>query len=244
MLRLFGRPRDNLADGRERRGQAACFGEHTRIPASRETPYPGGNGDLPPGYERGLDIFVTLTIGRARDDGSEDRHRHPAGRPTRADRDGQGGRQRRLRLGWAARADHRVELEGRPRSELPVPARPRRSRLTPRRARSTGYTAWDERGHRALRARHRGAAGGERGVRRLRIDGAPASRDGAEPQGTPGSCAAAPGVRRAGPVASARPAAACPDRPGPPSRSTRDHRGPHARRFRPAPAGPRAPSRR
>ena len=39
-----------------------CFGEHTHIPASRETPYPGGTGELPPGYERGLDIFVTLTI--------------------------------------------------------------------------------------------------------------------------------------------------------------------------------------
>jgi probable F420-dependent oxidoreductase len=38
------------------------FGEHTHIPASRETPYPGGSGDLPPGYERSLDLFVTLTI--------------------------------------------------------------------------------------------------------------------------------------------------------------------------------------
>jgi len=42
------------------------FGEHTHIPASRETPYPGGsnggNGDLPPGYERSLDLFITLTI--------------------------------------------------------------------------------------------------------------------------------------------------------------------------------------
>jgi probable F420-dependent oxidoreductase len=41
------------------------FGEHTHIPASRETPYPGGsNGgsDLPPGYERSIDLFVTLTI--------------------------------------------------------------------------------------------------------------------------------------------------------------------------------------
>jgi probable F420-dependent oxidoreductase len=40
------------------------FGEHTHIPASRETPYPGGsNGgsDLPAGYERSIDLFVTLT---------------------------------------------------------------------------------------------------------------------------------------------------------------------------------------
>ena len=42
------------------------FGEHTHIPASRETPYPGGSnsgdGALPPGYERSIDLFVTLTV--------------------------------------------------------------------------------------------------------------------------------------------------------------------------------------
>lgn len=42
------------------------FGEHTHIPASRETPYPGGGsaeqGKLPPGYERSIDLFVTLTV--------------------------------------------------------------------------------------------------------------------------------------------------------------------------------------
>jgi probable F420-dependent oxidoreductase len=42
------------------------FGEHTHIPASRETPYPGGSnrgsGDLPPGYERSLDLFIALTL--------------------------------------------------------------------------------------------------------------------------------------------------------------------------------------
>jgi probable F420-dependent oxidoreductase len=37
------------------------FGEHTHIPASRETAYPGGDGTLPPGYERTIDLFVTLT---------------------------------------------------------------------------------------------------------------------------------------------------------------------------------------
>ena len=41
------------------------FGEHTHIPAARETPYPGGSGaekgKLPPGYERTIDLFVTLT---------------------------------------------------------------------------------------------------------------------------------------------------------------------------------------
>jgi probable F420-dependent oxidoreductase len=42
------------------------FGEHTHIPAGRETPYPGGGsaakGELPPGYERSIDLFVTLTV--------------------------------------------------------------------------------------------------------------------------------------------------------------------------------------
>jgi probable F420-dependent oxidoreductase len=39
------------------------FGEHSHIPASRETPYPGGeNGEMPAGYERTLDLFVVLTM--------------------------------------------------------------------------------------------------------------------------------------------------------------------------------------
>jgi len=40
-----------------------CFGEHTHIPAARETPYPGNEeGVLPPGYERTIDLFVTLAV--------------------------------------------------------------------------------------------------------------------------------------------------------------------------------------
>ncbi len=38
-----------------------AFGEHTHIPAGRETPYPGRGGEMPPGYERLLDLFVVLT---------------------------------------------------------------------------------------------------------------------------------------------------------------------------------------
>ena len=42
------------------------FGEHSHIPASRETPYPGGeNGTMPAGYERTLDLFVVLTMAAA-----------------------------------------------------------------------------------------------------------------------------------------------------------------------------------
>jgi probable F420-dependent oxidoreductase len=51
----------DLARAVEERGfDALCVPEHTHIPASRETPYPGG-GDLPPVYYRILDPFVALT---------------------------------------------------------------------------------------------------------------------------------------------------------------------------------------
>ena len=42
--------------------ESLLFGEHSHIPASRETPYPGGDGTMPPGYERLLDLFVVLTM--------------------------------------------------------------------------------------------------------------------------------------------------------------------------------------
>ena len=41
--------------------ETVTFGEHSHIPASRETPYPGPGGELPPGYDRLLDLFVTMT---------------------------------------------------------------------------------------------------------------------------------------------------------------------------------------
>jgi probable F420-dependent oxidoreductase len=41
--------------------ETISFGEHSHIPAARETPYPGGDGQLPPGYERLLDLVVCLT---------------------------------------------------------------------------------------------------------------------------------------------------------------------------------------
>jgi probable F420-dependent oxidoreductase len=45
--------------------ESLFFGEHSHIPASRETPYPGGDGTMPPGYERTLDLFVALTMAAA-----------------------------------------------------------------------------------------------------------------------------------------------------------------------------------
>ena len=42
--------------------ETVAFGEHTHIPAGRETPYPGGDGTLPAGYERLHDLIVVLTL--------------------------------------------------------------------------------------------------------------------------------------------------------------------------------------
>ncbi len=54
-------PPDELARMAEERGfESLFFPEHTHIPASRATPYPGG-GELPPEYSRTYDPFVALT---------------------------------------------------------------------------------------------------------------------------------------------------------------------------------------
>ena len=50
----------DLAKAIEERGfDSLVVPEHTHIPASRETPYPGGT-DLPEVYYRTIDPFVTL----------------------------------------------------------------------------------------------------------------------------------------------------------------------------------------
>ncbi len=42
--------------------ESVGFGEHSHIPAARESAYPGNaDGSLPPGYERTLDLVVCLT---------------------------------------------------------------------------------------------------------------------------------------------------------------------------------------
>ena len=54
-----------LGPALEERGFASLYvAEHTHIPVSRETPYPGG-GDLPRDYYRTLDPFVTLAVAGA-----------------------------------------------------------------------------------------------------------------------------------------------------------------------------------
>jgi probable F420-dependent oxidoreductase len=48
----------------ERGYDSVFFPEHTHIPLSRETPYPGG-GEIPPQYLRTHDLFVALTAAAA-----------------------------------------------------------------------------------------------------------------------------------------------------------------------------------
>jgi probable F420-dependent oxidoreductase len=56
---------DELARMAEQRGfESLFFPEHTHIPASRESPYPGG-GDLPEMYSHTYDPFVALTAAAA-----------------------------------------------------------------------------------------------------------------------------------------------------------------------------------
>jgi len=51
-----------LGPALEDRGFTSMFiGEHSHIPASRQTPYPSG-GDIPPQYLRMMDPFVSLTL--------------------------------------------------------------------------------------------------------------------------------------------------------------------------------------
>ena len=53
---------DDLAKELEARGfDSIWVPEHSHIPTSRETPYPAG-GDLPEGYWRMMDPFVSLAM--------------------------------------------------------------------------------------------------------------------------------------------------------------------------------------
>lgn len=61
----YGMRADNLAQELETRGfESLWVGEHTHIPASRETPFPGG-GELPKPYYHMSDPFVTLAMAAA-----------------------------------------------------------------------------------------------------------------------------------------------------------------------------------
>ena len=49
----------------ERGFESLWFTEHTHIPVSRETPWPGGDGQLPPEYSHANDPFVALSFAAA-----------------------------------------------------------------------------------------------------------------------------------------------------------------------------------
>src|SRR5262249_25379469 len=51
----------------ERGFESVFFPEHTHIPVSRDSPYPGG-GELPPEYSHTHDLFVALTAAAAATD--------------------------------------------------------------------------------------------------------------------------------------------------------------------------------
>jgi probable F420-dependent oxidoreductase len=49
----------------ERGFESLWFTEHTHIPVSRKTPWPGGSGELPPEYSHANDPFVALSFAAA-----------------------------------------------------------------------------------------------------------------------------------------------------------------------------------
>ena len=68
-----------LARALEDRGFDSLFvPEHTHIPASRKSPFPGG-GELPKRYSHTHDPFVALAFAAAATKKLQARHRHPAG---------------------------------------------------------------------------------------------------------------------------------------------------------------------
>ena len=59
-------PADELARACEERGfESLWLPEHTHIPASRQTPYPAGGGELPTEYSHMSDPFVGLAAAAA-----------------------------------------------------------------------------------------------------------------------------------------------------------------------------------
>jgi probable F420-dependent oxidoreductase len=60
-------PAELASMAQERGFESLLFPEHTHIPASRESPYPGG-GELPPEYSRTYDPFVACTAAAAATD--------------------------------------------------------------------------------------------------------------------------------------------------------------------------------
>ena len=84
---------DELARSLEERGfESMWVPEHTHIPTSRVSPWPGGP-DLPEMYWHTYDPFVALTACSSRHHQPEARHGHLPHDRARSHHHGQGGRQ-------------------------------------------------------------------------------------------------------------------------------------------------------
>ena len=112
-----------LAQALEARGFESVWApEHSHIPTSRRTPFPGG-GDLPKQYYDAMDPFVTLTAAAMATKKLKVGTGVLPGEPARSDPDRQAGGLDRPGLGRPLPVRHRRRLErrgdGRPRHGVP-----------------------------------------------------------------------------------------------------------------------------
>ena len=115
---------DDLARLLEDRGfESLWVPEHTHIPASRQSPWPGGE-DLPRDYWHTYDPFMALTAAAGRYHQPQVGNRHLFDDRTRPDHHRQGGRQPGHALQRPVHFRHRRRVErrrdGQPRHEFPA----------------------------------------------------------------------------------------------------------------------------
>ena len=106
----------------EERGHGSLwFPEHTHIPASRDSPFPGG-GEMPRRYAHTYDLFVAMTAAAVATRRLRVGERHLPDHRARPDHHRQGGREHRPPLRRARRVRRRRGLEprgdGQPRHRL------------------------------------------------------------------------------------------------------------------------------
>ena len=119
---------DDLARAAEERGfESLWVPEHTHIPISRRTPFPGGT-ELPREYSHTLDPFVALSAAAAVTKQTQARHRDLPGGRARPDRTRQGSRQPRPAVRGTVSVRYRRGMErrgdGKSRHRSQDPARP------------------------------------------------------------------------------------------------------------------------
>ncbi len=125
---------DELGVAAEERGfESLWSAEHSHIPASRETPWPGGRGSSADVLRR--DGSLCLAVGRgAGDDHAQDRNWHLPSDPARSDSDREVRREPRPTLEWPFsfwrrwRLERRRDEQSRHRVERPLEASARTDR--------------------------------------------------------------------------------------------------------------------